>query len=394
MWKWIAIAGLGATLAVAVTFAWNVLAVPEQPEQSTAVVRKGPVGRVQVESTTYDFGSMEQATTGSHTFVIKNAGEGILELHPRKPTCGCQKLVLESDAVPEGAPKKFVWQEDEEGNFPENVVFRVLPGGTVKATVQWDTKLETGQYREAVPMDTNDPDQPRITFEITGFVTPLVLFSTGEIKGEASTSRETTFSMVVASEVLSDIRIVDLTSVLGEVTLRSEPVDPSTVTEFPDAGTLKCAHRVYITVPPGLPVGPYRDKITITLELPERPDPEGKPSRYKTDVNLYVQVRGPVTVTRPLVNFGDVEVSKGASERLFVIIRDVDNPTLDVASVEPDFVNVRIEPTSDPRRFSVMLEVPPHAPFGQFEGRVVLKTNHPEASTARIILRGTVVEDL
>ncbi len=395
MWKWIAIAVAGAGLAIVLTLVASPVPRPAPATTRVASEHSGATGKVEVPSLKYDFDTMEQATTGSHTFVIKNVGEGILELVARKPTCGCQKLILESHDVPEGAPTRLVLEEDEHGHFPEGKVFRVLPGGKVEATVIWNTKLETGQYREAVPLDTNDPDRPRITFEITGFVTPLVLFSTAEIRGEASTARDTTFDMAVASQVLSEIRIVNMTSAQGEVQLRAEQIDPAEAEkDFPDVRSLKCAYRVYVTVPKGLPVGPYRDKITLEIELPGRTDANGKPGKYETDIDLYVQVRGPVTVTRPLVNFGDIEVNKGAVEKLYVIIREVEKPVVEVESVTPDFLEAKIEPTPDPRRFVVVLSVPRDAPFGKFEGRVVLKTNHPQADTARIVVRGTVVEAL
>ena len=393
MWKWVAVPLiLALVLAVGGTAIWNarLASQPVAPAVSTERF-EGPPPKVVVEETRHDFGTMEQAANGEHTFLIRNEGRGVLVLLPKKPSCGCQKLVLESEDVPAGEPTQLVLQVDETGEFPTGLEFRVNPGGVVKATVYWNTKLDTGEYRQTVPIATNDPDRPNVTFEITGFVTPLVLFSTQELRGEMFTTSEKQFSFVVGSEVLPKLEIASLKSVNGEVKMSVQQVDPATVTEFADTSQFKCAYRVFVTVPRGLPVGPYRDKITVALRLPDRPDATGRPGEYSQDIDLYVEVRGPVTVTSPRVDFGDVFVEEGGKKRLYVIIRDVERPELKFKSAEPSFVKVTIEPTSSPRRFLVTLQVPEGAPPGKFRGVVVLETNHPEASEARIAVRGTVV---
>ncbi len=392
MWKWIAFPLIVAiVIAVGGTTVWNLMLASQPVPVPVKPVQHGPAPKVVVDELVHDFDTMEQAAHGQHTFTIRNEGRGVLVLYPKKPSCGCQKLVLESEDVPEGQPKRLVMEVGPDGEFPTGLVFKVKPGGVVKATVHWDTKLETGQYRQTVPIATNDPEQPRITLQITGFVTPLVLFSTQELRGEAMTTTDTELSFVIASEVLKQMEIADVKSANGEVTLRWEQIDPLTAEEFTDPTQLRCAYRVYVTVPRGLPVGPYRDVLTVTLRLPERTDASGKAAEYKQDVKLFVEIRGPVTVTSPRVDFGDVFVDEGARKRLYVIIRDVEKPELSVRSVDPEFIKVRIEPTSNPRRFLVVLQVPPAAPPGKFNGVVVLSTNHPAAPEARIAVRGTVV---
>ncbi len=391
MWKWIAFPViLAVVLAVGGTTVWNLM-LASQPSAVPVAQTQGPAPKVVVDEVTYDFDTMEQAANGQHTFTIKNEGRGVLVLYPKKPSCGCQKLVLESEDVPEGEPKRVVLEVGPDGEFPTGLVFKVKPGGVAKATVHWNTKLTTGQYRQTVPIATNDPDHPRITFQITGFVTPLVLFSTQELQGEAMTTERTELSFVVASEVLDSLEIASVKSAQGEVELRWEEIDPKTAEEFTDPTQLRCAYRVYVVLPEGLPVGPYRDVITVTLRMPDRPDALGNPGEYKQDVNLSVEVRGPVTVTSPRVDFGDVFVNEGAKKRLYVIVRGVEQPKVSLQTVTPDFVKVTVEPTSTPNRFLVVLEVPPSAPPGKFRGTVVLATNHPQASEARIAIRGTVV---
>jgi hypothetical protein len=392
MLRWAIVVILALVVAVGGTIAWNFWVAPPTTTQSVAQTSSSGRPRAVAPETSFDFGTMEQAAEGQHVFLIRNEGDGILELSPKKPTCGCQALILESEDVPPGEPNRLVWREHE-GSFPEDWIFRVRPGGTVRATVTWNTRLETGELRESVPIATNDPDNPRITLVVHGFVSPLVMFSSLELRGEALSTLPTTLTFDVASSVLKEIQLRELKSVSGELKLRHQPIDPSETRGIVVAGTsLRCAYRVSVEVPPGLPIGPFHDRITLVVALPERPDAQGRPTEYSQDISVRIDVRGPVSVSHPLVDFGDVTYASGKKRQVLVHVRDVENPELEVAQVNPTFLELKITRARGRKdRFFVELAVPPQSPPGKFRGTVVLRTNHPDAKELRIEVTGTVV---
>jgi len=110
-------------------------AAPADPE-------KAP--RIKFDTARWDFGTMYQEEKVSHDFVYRNVGKGPLQIEKVKTSCGCTAA---------------------EPSHRE-----VLPNqqGTLSVT------FSSGHFRDRVTklvyVDTNDPEQPRVTLTITGVV--------------------------------------------------------------------------------------------------------------------------------------------------------------------------------------------------------------------------------
>jgi len=119
-------------------------AEPEGEEAKAAPVDPEKAPRIKFDTATWDFGAMYQNEKVSYEFVYRNVGKGPLRIEKVKSTCGCTAA---------------------EPSHRE-----VLPGqqGTINVT------FSSGNFRDRVTklvyVDTNDPEEPRVTLTITGVV--------------------------------------------------------------------------------------------------------------------------------------------------------------------------------------------------------------------------------
>ena len=128
-------------------------------EEAPADPEKAP--RIKFDTARWDFGTMYQNEKVSHDFVYRNAGKGPLRIEKVKTSCGCTAA---------------------EPSHRE-----ILPGqqGTLSVT------FSSGHFRDRVTklvyVDTNDPEEPRVTLTITGVVkmevqvTPISIY-VGQMK--------------------------------------------------------------------------------------------------------------------------------------------------------------------------------------------------------------------
>jgi len=112
---------------------------------STGVVE--PVGRIEVSETVFNLGYMPQHSILSHTFILKNVGEGILNIVNVKPTCACTNAPLE---------KPFL-----------------KPGEETALRVDFKSGNYNGKVHKRIKVLTNDPKEFLVELFITGVVAKL-----------------------------------------------------------------------------------------------------------------------------------------------------------------------------------------------------------------------------
>ena len=97
------------------------------------------VPRAVVPFTSFNFGDVYTGEVISQIFVIKNVGDGELQIKDFKGDCGC--TAVRSDKV-------------------------IPPGKEATAVIEIQTISQTGLLNKGAVMHTNDPDQPVIVFTL------------------------------------------------------------------------------------------------------------------------------------------------------------------------------------------------------------------------------------
>lgn len=113
----------------------------QQPEEATAA---GPVPRLELSATEWDFGMKWHGEPCSTEVTIGNSGEAPLKILKVRSSCGCTVA----------NPKKR----------------ELLPGESDIMTLTYNTKRNRRQVSQTITLETNDPRQPRVKIHVKGEV--------------------------------------------------------------------------------------------------------------------------------------------------------------------------------------------------------------------------------
>jgi hypothetical protein len=335
---------------------------------------------VVVGSDTYNFGFMEQDSKGSHTFEIRNDGDAPLTLAKGATTCKCTLSNLKDD--------------------------RLEPGESAKVELEWSASPDE-HFRHSATIRTNDPRRPSLALTIEGrvsrshkIVPPDLIFSSPISVGEGAMGTLNLYSFESDKfEVIEHEFTGGATRQYFE--LRMEEMSAEQVAEVEGA---KAGKILKVVVKPGLPLGPLRQRIRLSLDLPGQPT---------VDVPIEGTVIGDISIVGPvtwnhefsLLNLGTVEREEGARSRgmhLLVKGEQRDQVKLNVRSIEPDFLKIDFEeaqpvPGEDVVKIPFTIEVPPQAPAGEHNntidrpfGKIELDTGHPTTPRLQVFVHFTV----
>jgi hypothetical protein len=326
----------------------------------------------------FDFGSMELESYKSHAFTIRNDGHKPLKLEKGESTCRCTTF--------------------------EVAKTQLRPGESTQVKIEWQARhVNAGPFRQSATVNTNDPANPQIAFSIVGKVTfshkvvpDSVVFTdiaanqphTAEVK--IYSYRPGKFELVGAPEFSSS-------ELADKMEVRTEPMSEEMLREEADA---QSGLLVTITLKPGLPLGPFRQKIDLRLNVDD--NPVSTITVEGTVISDIVVVGGRYwDKDHDMLRFDTLSARQGASTKLYILAsgpyRDQVKPQL--KSVSPEFLKVTVgEPAaiegSEQVRVPLTVEIPPDAPAGNHMGgkggrlgEIVLETGHPEATTMKIPVR-------
>ena len=114
---------------------------------SGCAVAANPPGQVELSASEFDFGDIPNTGPVSHTFQVRNVGQGALEITGVSTSCGCTTAEI-------GSP-------------------RLTPGGVTDLTVTFDPQAHdgtTGYFMRQVYVRSDDPDTPEATLTIRATV--------------------------------------------------------------------------------------------------------------------------------------------------------------------------------------------------------------------------------
>lgn len=341
----------------------------------------GPGGAVDVGETVHAFGTVGTGGSGTHDFVIRNAGSGPLTLRRGATSCTCTISDFEAADGEEPAAEKVV-----------------PPGGSTKVTLQWKGKGPGGPFRQQATILTDDPRRPEVVFVVEGTVVPtwkavpeaVLLPRVSSATGEQAEVRLFTFgSQPPEVERL----FVEHAQADQFFSLASSPLPAADVAAEPGAtgGLL-----LTLAIRPGLPLGPLRTSIDAVLRLPEE---------VAVSVPVEATVGGDLVLagaawdsSRQALLLGTVSGRKGLRTQLFITARGPhrERVTPVVREVVPDSLDIAIgEPMPIGEGGAVRIPLSVVIPAGSRAanhlcseqgpaGRIVLDTGHPDAPTLTI----------
>jgi hypothetical protein len=361
MLRWIILAVVVVVLTAATTLVVQYLPEPATGAASAPVVeRTGPQPQIEVVGETpYDFGTLSQQTNGTHSWDIKNTGEGDLEIWNDHVTCSCTSSTL---------------KPAHDGQPPEHVTIK--PGETKRVDVNWNTKTFEGKYNQAVTVGTNDPKHPTIDLGVKGTVTPPVLvFPPEAISFPTLSSEEVTRTKIaVYSPSRPELKLTKVTTSRPDLILaKTVPLTPDESKQLKTTA----GYQVAIDIKPGMPLGRFNEELIIQTDHPARPE---------LKVSIVGNVTGPISVVPDRVRMPRVASLQGASGEVTLLVRGGQETHFRVAH-KPEKIEVAIAHEDTPTikgRYRMTVKVPPGTSAGMIDDSVILKTDHPKATEVKI----------
>lgn len=368
------VVGAGGAVLQAVSRPWQV----GDFRPGAAARASGPAGAVEVAETTHAFGTVGTGASGTHDFVIRNAGTGPLTLRRGATSCTCTISDFEAAEGEEPAAEKVV-----------------PPGGSTKVTLEWKGKGPGGPFRQQATILTDDPRRPEVVFVIEGTVVPtwkavpdaVLLPRVSAAAGERVEVRLFTFG---TEPPQMDRLAVEHPQADQFFSIASTPLPASELSGEPGAtgGLL-----LTLELRPGLPLGPLRTAIDAVMRIPEE---------VAVSVPVEATVGGDLVLagaawdsSRQALLLGTVSGRKGLRTQLFITARGPHRERVKpvVKTVVPDSLEVTVGepmPIGDGGALRIPLAVV--VPAGSRAanhlcseqgpaGKIVLETGHPDSPT-------------
>jgi hypothetical protein len=326
----------------------------------------------------HDFGHVERDTKVWHTFKITNVGQGVLTLKDGGTTCTACTIAALSHST-------------------------VAPGQSTDVTVQYEVNPQKARFSQIATLLTNDPKRPRVELAIMGLVTSRFNVSPAELTFTNVSAREpTTAEVKITTSVADQLKIasaeVGSPEAADDFQLTSEPLRAEQL----QTDGAKAGSKLLVTLKPGLPLGPIRQTIRLTIDT----GPDSQPG------SLVIPVEGIVVSDLSIVGpkwnsdlgvltIGSVRGAEGAKRELRLLVRGDARRDVRVepAEVKPSWLKVLVgEPTElSPSVMQLPLSVeipagsPPSIHLGTDQGaygEVVLRVQgHPDVREMRMLVK-------
>lgn len=346
-----------AFLAAACSFAVQPAAKAQEKSENAAKAA-APAGRLTIVEPVKEYGEVPKGEKLDWSFVIKNTGDGDLQILAAKPGCGC--TVADFDKV-------------------------IKPGATGKVTAHIDTTAFAGPISKTVSIETSDPATPEAVLTIHATVKPFVeAFPAGFVRynmlqGDAETQSITLYS---DEEDPFEITHIDAPEYVKVVPHKIE--DPNSRVQAGRANQNQ--YRLDITVGgPDAKIGPLADKIHIATNSKHQPD---------YFVSVTGVIRPTFRVEPTAVNFGEVAPTDPAATRGVILhSNSLKTPEMfNVTKAETSIpgVTASVKPTDHKGEYEVTLQVAKDAKPGDLDGTVKIYTNDKINPVVTLPVKGVV----
>jgi len=361
MKRWIILAAVVVALSSTATVAIQYLPVagsvdgPSFPVGRDKDTWGNPKAVVEGERV-FEFGTLAQHAVGKHAWVVKNEGQGVLELWMISSTCSCTLA-----------------------KFKNGERAYVKPGESTEITLEYETRVNNGDYEKGADIGSNDPDLPRFPLHVHGKVYPAVMVFPAlegnvvnmlDIRNDVE-SQSTRVG--IYSKDRPETKIVKVTSSDPKHIVCSwAPVKPEELKSI----QLERCDQLTIEIKTDMPLGTFRHEVVVTTDHPKQPE-----------VRLTVtgMLLGPVNLQSPgklIMHAPLVDGKVGGSGKLDLTVVGNRETKFEVVKA-PKGLTAAVLPAADGKKGHYRLEVtvPPGTHAGNIADRVELRTDHPKART-------------
>ncbi len=340
--------------------------VPPKPDpDAVAPAENGPYPKAVVPEIEYAFGAMQVDQTLSHEFLVRNEGHSPLKLGKPATTCKC--------------------------TVSKGVEAPIPPGGESKILLEWTPKSADAAFSQQATIATNDPELPTLRLVVSGRVDAVLriepegTWQAGEFSGEAPV----TVTGFVYSRILDDFAVTSVTAANPLVSGQAERIADAEELKRHEA---KCGYRIDVTIQPGLPVGRFRENVTIRTDVAEG-------GRSELTCEIAGTCRGPIQfLPTPGVNWdpvrlaldlGQFPAAKGAEASVRLFVSGLKDEELKFEAVDGTVPGVEVSLRRESggtggarQRYLMTFRVPPGSPAvhrNKEAAKIRIRTNHPEA---------------
>lgn len=306
----------------------------------------------------FDFGKMGPSQTGSHDFVVRNEGNGELELRKGGMSCSCIGVEL----------------------HPE----KIGPGEEGIVRVEWETKVQVEGYRQRATIRTNDPERPAFDLDVFGNVLhtfsahPKEVVFTKILPGRVATA-----DIVLFSEDWEEFEIKQITPSSSNI----EVVDLGTVPPISITGNAKLARKFQVKTSDAIPPGRLLEQISFQAESTSNPGEtrtvvvpiSGTISQTISFYGEHIDRNGVVSMGRVLRrNAKEIPVNVKVNDEI---------TSLSIKSItcSPNVLETRLVPHERIRGlYQLVFSIPEDAEERAYQGRdaiqVEVEFDHPRSS--------------
>lgn len=318
----------------------------------------------------HDFGIMAQQKKGRHKWIIKNEGEGVLNLIGTEPTCSCTVLNLKRDET-----------------------YPLKPGESYTLDVEWETRGNSGPYEKQARVLSNDPKKPDMTFIVKGIVRPSIVMMPPEgliSTGNVSNLEPKQFHALIGSPDRPETKILSTTVSRPELLdVEVTPLTKDELAQLHESMTLTSGYRVTVTVKPTPALGAFSEEVVLKTDHPDREE---------VRMTVAGKVVGPISVMPSSVRLSEVSSRTGDTTSVMLWVQGQEETEFTVVE-KPDNVKVAVVPvdvqgkakSASGRSYRMTVTVEPGIPSGVVNAPIVLKTNHPKAGEVHVPVQIVVV---
>lgn len=304
---------------------------PAAPVPADApAVPAGPAPKIVCDAPEFDFGEVEEGAIVQHDYIIKNAGEGPLEIKKAQPSCGCTVARIEKSIVP--------------------------PGEETKITANFNTARRPGEVTKTIGVESNDPVTPNLVLTLRGKVISAVMMEPRVFQFDKVLAGSNAEKKVTLRATKEDFHVTSVNCTLESVKVESREVEAGRVYDI--VATLQ------ETPAPGALSG----VVTIQTDHPKAKE---------LKITLYGTVVGPIDVTPQVISLRlDSDTNKKSTQIFRVAAGTV--ATFQVTEVIPPDPSIKFEVTNrTPGQYLIkLLDMPVD---GSLEGKeMVIKTDAAE----------------
>lgn len=377
MMRWITFGVIVIALSVGVTIGFPLLTGNGGKAESlipdSVTTPSGPPPKmVVVGANRHEFGIMSQHEHGEKPFTLKNEGKGDLVIWKGPSTCSCTIANLSES-------------ESEKGKLT------LKPGDSTTINVTWDTKEFSNKFERTVTIESNDPNNPKADFTISGLIYPPVTIIPTETTLNFMTpnnNKDTKLPIVLFSHDKPDMKVTGVVTsnpaVLGH-SIRPINDEERKRFEIKEGGL-----RLDVIVKEGANLGPFNDEVLVKTDHPKKPE---------LKFTAVGRVEGPIAMApRWGIQMREVSAKKGGSQTLSMWVRDQSDTKFEIVK-KPSILDVTIKPAeasaadsapgaapgaSKGKKYEFVVTVKPQTDTGAVTDEILIKTSHPHAPLLRV----------